>query len=65
VSQPHTRKNFIAKVLGAFAATGIIAPRLLAGSSAPSVQPDSSTADKAPFSIKTDSRSVARSEGLV
>jgi hypothetical protein len=64
VSQPHTRKTFLAKVLGALAFTGLIAPRLLANPASASGS-DSAPAVKASFSVKTDPRSVARADDVV
>jgi len=58
VSTQHSRKTFFAKLAGLFAAAGV-APKLLAKSASPAAAPVAATA---PFAIRPDVRSVARTD---
>jgi hypothetical protein len=57
VSHPHTRKKFLAKLLGLVAAVGI-APRILA--KPVSALAEAPAAPELPFAIRSEKRAIAR-----
>lgn len=63
VSNKHTRKTFFAKALAGLAGLGLLGGTRALAKASPSSIPSSSGegADKAPFTVQVDSRSVARS----
>ncbi len=66
VSNKHTRKTFFAKAAAALAGLGLLGgTRLAAKPAAPSADANAASGEAASFTIRTDTRSVARSADSV